>query len=273
MGDPLAAGSTPVADRYLARRLMYRSSLESGDRRLLDPVTGGEAIRAAVGMVLPAVLVAGLVGAIGAAMAALSFVQGGSSGYGRGYTGSYGIGYGNSLADGLNGSLAVLGLGGVIAVVLGLVVLIVLGRRRQRDAVSRWELSFEGGHDQEMSLRETIVATLQDRGFPAEITVSEMSGGLGRGRPLVVVTMGPTEIVISVVAYGSDLHVSWSMWRSRSRFRIIGAFLRQVLATLVMRNTQFHRIVATDPGRALREGVHNGVRESIERTLGAGAVA
>ncbi|MDQ1511137.1 MAG: hypothetical protein QOG50_2981 [Actinomycetota bacterium] len=149
--------------------------------------------------------------------------------------------------------------------ILWLVLVVLLCFLPWREWVSQWELTLDGKGDAAENAYASIIGALKRDRIPVGIDLRRIGGGAGTPvRNYLVVSSRPYRVFVGVFAYGDGLFVSWSMWRSRRIIAIPWVFLLEMFSWLRGRGSQLHEIVRTDPARAMREAVHNAVREGID---------
>ena len=158
--------------------------------------------------------------------------------------------------------------GVVVALFLWLAAWIVPLFIRDHVYAGHWELSLEDqGHlvepafaltAQRLQAKQTS-ATIEPRRVRSSVT----------GVKLYYLTTRQERYTayISVLSYGMDLFVSWSMWREQRPLPILWSWLVDTLRSLIGRSTNFHQFVRSDPARAMREAVHNSARAGVEAAI------
>lgn len=138
----------------------------------------------------------------------------------------------------------------------------------RRESISQWELMLDGKADAAESAYATIAGALRDRKIPGKVKARRIrSSAGGTVRNYLTVKRGRYTLYVGVFPFGTSLFLTWSMWRQMSQIAIVWAGLSDALAALLLRNTEFHRVIRSDADRALREAVHNATREGVEAAV------
>lgn len=243
------AAVSQAADRYLARRLSYRS--HRGIDAAFLRVSGRLVVVAILKTFLFAWLVWLPIAAVISGIIALLLTQRAASGSG---------GFGGAAGDMIGGAA----LTGIILVILYTVLLVRFARIRERTYAADWVMSIANSADRVDAAFGSIEAAIVEARLPVQVDSRVVSAGAGVGGRYLILTAGAYQAYVGVRPFGTGLNVSWSMWLSRSRFRVVTAYLRERLAALMGRGSEFHQMLRTDPARAFREAVHNAVRVGVD---------
>lgn len=223
-------------DTYLGNRLMYNRSHET-ETTLYDIVEGVQAKkilrRAAIGVAI--VLVMSLVSSLGSSSSSSS------SG-------------GGAVGFGLLGSL------GWLAIVLFLPYQVVLGD---------WNLLLHGKAGFAETAYGIVYRSLtQNHALPATIGVRRVRVGPPvRGvRNMLQVQLHKYSIYVSVFPFGTDLYLGWTLWHRDLPVVIVFRWLSTVLRR-TMWNTGIAGVREVEPVKAMRDAVHDGLREGMEAAI------
>lgn len=117
-------------------------------------------------------------------------------------------------------------------------------------------------HESAFSL---IAAQLRNKQVPAVVTPRLIASDLA-GTPRYYLSIRQQRHVayVSVLTYGSDLFVSWTMWREERPISVLWHWFKESIQRVIGKGTAFHEIVRYDPARAMRETVHNAVRSGVD---------
>ncbi len=152
--------------------------------------------------------------------------------------------------------------------VLALAGYVIAALWPRREAISQWELLLDGKADAAESAYATILLTLRARKIPGRFNMRRIrSSTVGSVRNYITVERNRYTVYVSVFPFGTGLFMTWSMWRTMNPVSIIWAGLCDTASSLLFMHTQFHRVIRSDPDRALREAVHNATREGVEAAV------
>ena len=84
---------------------------------------------------------------------------------------------------------------------------------------------------------------------------------------LLRVSLNRYEVIVSVFPFGWDLYLGWVLRRREIPIKVVGRWLRSLLGSGV----NYSGLIDLEPVRALREAVHNAMRQGIEAAAEAGA--
>ncbi len=134
-----------------------------------------------------------------------------------------------------------------------------------REWVSQWELTLDGKGTAAESVYTTIIDSLQRDHIPVSVGRMRIRPKFnGPIRNYLVMTEKPYYAYVGVFAYGDGLFMTWSMWRTRRIIVLPWLFLWESLRRAVGRGNVIHDILRTDQARAMREAIHNAVREGVD---------
>lgn len=131
------------------------------------------------------------------------------------------------------------------------------------ELLSEWQLVLDGKAKVADSAYAVIFRVLRhERDIPAKIqTRRKVTGPPVRGlRNFLFVSLGKYRMQISVFAFGSDLYLGWTLWRCQKPISVVLRWL----VSLFRGNPEFSGLIDVEPVKALRESVHNAVRQGIE---------
>lgn len=238
MTDNWAAAGSAANDVYLGGRLTYRSNTDESDKAFWR--TGTQAVRSAfIGILVIGTALAILFALIAVILVVVLRVD-------------------------------LLGLG-VIAIPAAYVLAALIP---ERDWVSQWELTLDGKAEAAESTYAAIIRGVKERNLPVSVKVRRIRAGAGTGiGNYLVIHRGRFTVYVGVMAFGTGLFVTWSMWRHMSRGRTIWQWMRETAAGLVGRGSIFHQTIRSDPDRALREAIHNVAREGVEAAIAGATIS
>lgn len=138
----------------------------------------------------------------------------------------------------------------------------------RRSWASQWQLMLDGKAEASDTAYATIAGSLKDHKIPAGVKTRRVRSSVGGTvRNYLIVGGGRYTAYVGVFPFGTNLYMTWSMWRRISYGRVLLGGIGNALASVFMRNTEFHRVIRTDPDRAFREAIHNATREGIEAAV------
>ena len=125
---------------------------------------------------------------------------------------------------------------------------------------SHWQLVVDDAAEAADQSFAAIGRAALQRQLPVDITPRRVYRPGRPRRNYLMVRDEPILAWISVSAYGTGLYLGWSMWRRESLLSMLWLYLR-LLPFLKIHLRQY---LAADDTRALREALHNVVREGVE---------
>jgi hypothetical protein len=158
---------------------------------------------------------------------------------------------------------------GLVFTGLSIVLLISAFRGQLQQPMSEWELLLDDRSLSSDSAYAAISMALQRRAVPAavyaqRITQDVTTGAIGN---YLVVRARPYVVYVSVLPYGTSLYLAWTMWREQSVLSLYGEWFRQVRNNWAGTNTLLNMLLRAESARALRETVHNAVRDGVETAI------
>jgi hypothetical protein len=134
-----------------------------------------------------------------------------------------------------------------------------------REWASQWELTL----DEKGARAEQAFVAISDAVERHHLPVSRR---VKRVRPQITGPLRyylslydrPYHAFVGVFAYGDGLFMTWSMWRTRRLIVIPWLFVWESIRGIFGRGTALRQVLRTDPGRAMREAIHNAVREGVD---------
>lgn len=231
VGRWAAAGAVSPNEVYLGGRLSYLRSGEV-EKQFAEDISGRQAIE----LLMRSLAIAMLFGVLSAGLCLLASV--------RWYE------------DGLTSATT---WAPIVTLIVFFVVLVAPGY----ELLSEWQLLLDGKAKAADSSYAVIFRVLKDeRRIPVKIQAKRrVTGPPVRGvRNFLIVQLGEYRMQVSVFAFGADLYLGWTLWRRQSSISIIFGWL----ASFFLGNRGFWSLIDVEPVKALRESVHNAVREGVE---------
>lgn len=240
-----AAGESRDNEFYTGQRLTYNgtTSTEIGFAGTTDS-------RALLVMFVRGLIIFFVTQIIGGIFLLAGFLLGGAAGVASG-----------SVEAG--GGVAVVFTG--IAFVIGTAGVVLPFILPYRELLSDWCLTVEGKAAQAPDAFAMIYDKLQQRRLPVTMNVRRIQGMAegGQANNYIICRSGRYFSYLSVLPFGTDLFMSWTLWRRlipiTFLFRMIGEFAGPVFGMDELRRT-----LATENAKAMREAVHNSMREGVE---------
>jgi hypothetical protein len=151
---------------------------------------------------------------------------------------------------------------------LWLLCFVVAGMVRERQWASQWQYVLDDQAPAAEAAYGCIVETIQRRQLPVATSHRAIRSDLGGDtRWYLVLRFREYSAYVGVFSFGTSLYMSWSMWREEWT---LGVFWRCFIET-VSGSSHVQQIIRADPARAMRDAVHNAVREGLEAaTTGQG---
>jgi hypothetical protein len=131
------------------------------------------------------------------------------------------------------------------------------------ELLSEWQLLLDGKAGVADSAYAVIFRVLRDeRRIPVNIEARRrVTGPPVRGiRNFLFVHLGRYEMRVSVFAFGADLYLGWTLWRSQTPLTIVFGWL----SSLFRGSQGLGGLFDVEPVKALRESVHNALRQGID---------
>ncbi|ACU40784.1 hypothetical protein KCV87_21020 [Actinosynnema pretiosum subsp. pretiosum] len=170
----------------------------------------------------------------------------------------------------VGGAGALIGDSGITLVLLGLLTFLLpwawmagVLLLPQHRVLSDWHLLLDGQAPVAETAYGVVYRALTvDRGIPAAITPRRVAvGDPAPGvRNVLRVSLGRYSVYVSVFAFGNDLYLGWTMWL---RFLPITALARW-FGSVLRGDRGLAGAIEMEPVKALREAVHNALREAVE---------
>lgn len=150
-----------------------------------------------------------------------------------------------------------------LAFLTTLIVFIVMLVAPSDELLSEWQLLLDGKAEIADSAYAVIFRVLRDqRRIPVSIQARRrVTRQPVRGiRNFLLVRLGNYQVQVSVFAFGADLYMGWTLWRQQAPITIVLGWL----SSLFRGNVEFRTLLDVESVKALRESVHNALRQSIE---------
>lgn len=157
----------------------------------------------------------------------------------------------------------------VLFLFLAIGVLIVMFSGQVQEPMSEWELLLDERSVSADAAYAAMARALQRRAIPAQVFFQQIAKDTTTrtvGNYLVV-RNDPYVVYVSVVPYGTGLYLSWSMWREQPVTRLYAEWFRQARNKRAGAGTLLHYMLRAEDARALRETVHNAVRDGVEAAI------
>lgn len=139
--------------------------------------------------------------------------------------------------------------------------LVLFGPRHQ--VLSDWHLLLDGRARVADTAHQVVHRALTaDRRVPAAVEHGQLRVGppVPGVRNTVRVAIGKYSVYISVFPFGNDLYLGWTLWRRDIPIVIVLRWF----ASLFRGDPGYSGIIEMEPIKALRESVHNALRQSVE---------
>ena len=146
-----------------------------------------------------------------------------------------------------------------------IILFILAGLIRERQWASQWEMVLDDKAGAADIAYERIADTIERRQLP--LTVEErpiQPHAAAQLRLYLVLSFKEYSAYVGVFPFGTSLFMTWSMWRDQRTWGVIGTHIRDTLSG----NSHFDQVIHADPARAMRDAVHNAVREGLEVAAG-----
>ncbi len=156
-------------------------------------------------------------------------------------------------------------------ILLSLVVFVVAIFSVKIDTpLNEWSIVLDGKAELASGAYSHMREVLKRRMIPVPVAAQRVrvGGGDAVGNYLVLREGRFIVAYVSAFAYGTGLFLGWSLFRRQNAASVLGDFLAQIFSN----EGRADRLLAANRTRALREAVHNAVREGIDVAAGRGAV-
>ena len=176
---------------------------------------------------------------------------------------------GAGLASGRDGVVAATGIFAVLANLLPLVWFCLVLFLPRTETLSEWQVLLDGKAPLAPTAYGVIHRALQMRRVPAYIDPVQLKVNFPEKatRSFLRVSLNRYEVIVSVFPFGWDLYLGWVLRRREIPIKVVGRWLRSLLGSGV----NYSGLIDLEPVRALREAVHNAMRQGIEAAAEAGA--
>ncbi len=137
-----------------------------------------------------------------------------------------------------------------------------------QEFTGRWELSFENSNALVESAAMLIIGQMQEKWIPAAASVtSKKHAPNEQERYYILVNRQEFQGYVSVLGFGTDMYVTWSMWRHRTPISMVIRWFSDMWRTMNSRGSILPKYSRNDPERAFREAIHDCVRAGVELAL------
>jgi hypothetical protein len=166
----------------------------------------------------------------------------------------------------LNGFIVFLS---VLLLVVSVTLLVLAFSGSLRQPMSEWELLLDDRALRVDDAYGAISSALARRRTPAFVTPEFISSDVvgGQSRKYLIVRNEPYVVYISVMGYGTGLYLAWSMWREQRVVSLYAEWFKQLRNRWSGAGSLLHFLLRAEGARALRETVHNAMREGVESAL------
>ena len=154
-----------------------------------------------------------------------------------------------------------------VLVALGLLVLAFTGWIQE--PMSEWELLLDERSVSADSAYAAITLALHRRSVPADVRPQRIATDATRGEvgSYLVVSSDPYAVYVSVLPYGTGLYLAWAMWREQRVISLYAEWFRQLRNRWAGSGSLLNLLLRAEEARALRETVHNAVRDGVDAAV------
>lgn len=144
-----------------------------------------------------------------------------------------------------------------------------------QEPMSEWELLLDGRSVSADSAYAAVALALQQRSVPAHVVPTRIAVDPSRGlvRNYLTISTPPYVIYVSVIPYGTGLYLAWTMWREQKITTLYREWFRQLRNQRSGAGSYLHMMLNAEYARALRETVHNAMRDGVETAISAQTVS
>lgn len=169
-------------------------------------------------------------------------------------------GFGSSGDDPSFGGFAVFLL--VLSVLLPLVWIAIALFLPRLEALSEWQMLLDAKAPLAGMAYQVVQDALRERRVPAWIEPTQRVVNLPERatRHFLRVSLPRYQVIVSVFPFGWDLYMGWTMVRREVPAVVVLRWLK----SLVRPHANYDDLIDLEPVRALREAVHNAMRQGIE---------
>lgn len=139
------------------------------------------------------------------------------------------------------------------------------------EVLSDWHLLLDGRAPIAETAYGVVYRSLTaDRQIPAVVAPRRVPVGapVAGVRNMLCVSIGRYSSYISVFAFGNDLYLGWTLWRKQLPFMVV---LRWI-GSLFGGHPGYSGVLEMEPIKAMRESVHNALRQGIEASVAGRAI-
>jgi hypothetical protein len=134
---------------------------------------------------------------------------------------------------------------------------VLAGLLRERQWASQWEMILDGKYEAAPMAYERITEAIRSRHLPFDIDDRPQGPN---GQRYLAARFGVYHAYVGVFPYGTSLFMTWSMWREDRALLLVGRHIIESLSG----NDPLRQVMRTDPARAMRDALHNAVREGVD---------
>lgn len=149
------------------------------------------------------------------------------------------------------------GLMAMTAIGTWVALFLLAGMLRERQWASQWEMILDGKYEAAGTAYECITDAIRSRQLPFEVDDRPLGP---HGQRYLSARSGVYRAYVGVFPYGTGLFMTWSMWREDRVLLLVGRHLIESISG----NDPLNQVMRTDPARAMRDALHNAVREGVD---------
>lgn len=166
--------------------------------------------------------------------------------------------------DSVLGALTAMGL---VFFLIGVALLVVPLFARVQTPMSEWQIYLDERSTSVDAAYRRVQQALARRNVPARVQPVRMSHGAGAVGEHLVVSQRPYSAYVNVFPYGTGLYLSWSLWREQRAGMLYVEWVRRLARSFAGEGSLLNDLMRAEPARALREAVHNAVRDGVEAAV------
>lgn len=237
--DFAAALSTPTDQAYVAARLQYRSSNEVEN----ELVSGVDA-----GWLTGRFKYAFMVGTVAFVCTLLT-------------------GFFLTALTGGEDVIKAIGVAILLGSLCGIIGMLLFLSLPSSFLLSEWGFTVEGRAEYADGAVSAVYRTLVAHRIPVPLAVRRIRGDTtAQINTYLTAQTGRFHVFMGVRPYGDGLYLAWSMWRRDRPILLLGRLIGEGFGSLAGK-TDLNRWIDSEPARAMREAIHNAMREGIESAV------
>lgn len=182
---------------------------------------------------------------------------------------TYALGAAQSQFGGSTGLVSGAAFLNLVFLVVSLALLVLAFTGWDQQPMSEWELLLDERSVSADSAYAAIALALDRRDVPADVQPQRIAIDTTRGQVgnYLVVRSAPYAVYVSVLPYGTGLYLAWAMWREQRVLSLYAEWFRQLRNRWAGAGSLLHLLLRAEEARALRETVHNAVRDGVEAAV------